>query len=75
MLSAEAAEADVPHVISLKCSRRKSPPTMNKENDMKKSFLTVICLLSVMALSACGDNASNGTAENNAVTLQTASLL
>lgn len=42
---------------------------MNKENDMKKSFLTVICLLSVMALSACGDNASNGTAENNAVTL------
>lgn len=36
---------------------------------MKKRFLTVICLLSVMALSACGDNASNGTAENNAVTL------
>lgn len=42
---------------------------MNKENVMKKRFLTVICLLSVMALSACGDNASNGTAENNAVTL------
>ena len=41
---------------------------MNKENDMKKSFLTVICLLSVMALSAC-TNSDNGTAENNAVTL------
>lgn len=41
---------------------------MNKGNDMKKRSLTVIGLLSVMALSAC-TNSDNGTAENNAVTL------